>query len=434
LYSYDAVSLILAKKLFHTASIVGEHLETASHYGWKTDVSDFKHDWATIRDNVAQYISSLNFGYRSDLLSLKIKYLNSLGVFLDDHTLELTNAKGEKSKVTARRFLIAVGGRPIYPDIPGAHFGISSDDIFTLATPPGKTLVVGASYVALECAGFLSGLGYDTTVMMRSIPLRGFDQECAEKIVHFMTNKPTRSTKFLRPCVPISIEKTEKGLVVTWENTETKQKTSDVFDTVLFAIGRAPDTTKLGLDKIGCKLAKSGKIIVNEYEQSSVPNVYAIGDVIEGGLELTPVAIAAGKYLADRLYGGKSLKMDYQNVPTTVFTPLEYGACGLPEEKAIEIYGKDKIKVYKKNCNILENKVPEKSDQSFIKLVCLGEEERVVGFHFCGPHAGEVTQGMGIAIRLKARKEDFDHTIGIHPTNAEKFTELEFGVTEDSLC
>jgi thioredoxin reductase (NADPH) len=295
-------------------------------------------------------------------------------------------------------------------------------------------LVVGASYVALECAGFLSGLGFDTTVMMRSIPLRGFDQECAGKIVDFMSSKEHNPTKFIQGFVPISIEKVEDGLKVTWQDTKTSFTASDVFKTVLFAIGRTPDVAKLGLDEAGVKLAKSGKILVNEYEKTSIPNIYAIGDVIEGGLELTPVAIQSGKYLADRLYGGKTLKMDYVNVPTTVFTPLEYGACGLPEERAIEIYGHDKITIYKKNCNILENKLTERKDQSFVKLVCLGENEQVIGFHFCGPSAGEVTQGVGIAVKLKATKDDFDHTVGIHPTNAENYTKLEAGVTEDSLC
>lgn len=272
--------------------------------------------------------------------------------------------------------------------------------------------------------------------MMRSIPLRGFDRECSDKIVEFMKSRKHNATKFLNPCVPVSIEKTENGqLKLTWENLNEKTKHSDVFDTVLMAIGRAPEAKKIGIDKVGIKLAKSGKIIVNDIEQTSIPHIYAIGDVIEGGLELTPVAIQAGKYLSDRLYGGASYKMDYINVPTTVFTPLEYGCVGYSEEAALEKFKDEKIVIYKKNCNILENKlICDKKDQMFVKLVCVGKNEQVVGFHFCGPHAGEVTQGVAIAVKLKATKENFDHTVGIHPTNAENFTKLELGVTEDSLC
>jgi len=195
------------------------------------------------------------------------------------------------------------------------------------------------------------------------------------------------------------------------------------FDTVLFATGRIPETKKLNLDKIGVKLDKLGKIIVNEYESSSVPNIYAIGDVISGGLELTPVAIAAGKLLAERLYNkeSKGKKMDYLNISTTIFTPIEYGCCGYSEEGAIQKFGEENIKIYKKNVNILEHEIPHFHNpdtllQAFCKLVCLGDEEQVIGFHFVGPHAGEVTQLSSVVIKLKATKEDFDSTIGIHPT------------------
>ena len=203
----------------------------------------------------------------------------------------------------------------------------------------------------------------------------------------------------------------------------------------MMAIGRYSDTEKLGLEKCGVKVNKKGQLIVNEYEQTSSPHIYGIGDVIEGGLELTPVAIAAGKLLAERLYKENgSRKMDYINVPTTVFTPSEYGACGYSEEKANETFGKENIIIYKKNCNILEHALPHRLDQAFFKLVCLKENEQVIGFHYVGPNAGEVTQGIAIAMKLKATKEDFDNTIGIHPTVAENYTKLEFGVTEDTGC
>jgi thioredoxin reductase (NADPH) len=225
-----------------------------------------------------------------------------------------------------------VGGRPQYPGIPGdKEFGITSDDIFSLKNPPGKTLVVGASYVALECAGFLTALGYDTTVMVRSILLRGFDQDMANRIGAYMEN---HGTKFIRGTVPTKIEKPDPNgkTIVTYE--VDGQTIQAEYDTVLFAIGRYALTKELNLDKVGIRVESNGKIKVSDTEQTEVSHIYAIGDVIYGKLELTPVAIKAGKLLAYRLFGGATEKMDYINVPTTVFTPLEYGSCGYSEEEA----------------------------------------------------------------------------------------------------
>jgi pyruvate/2-oxoglutarate dehydrogenase complex dihydrolipoamide dehydrogenase (E3) component len=308
-----------------------------------------------------------------------------------------------------------------------------------LEKAPGKTLVVGAAYVALECAGFLTGLGFDVTVMVRSVVLRGFDRECANKIQQYMKEK---GTKFLQPAEPLSVKKGENGLIVKYfvrdeKDLEKVTEYEDTFDTVLFAIGRRPETKRLNLDKIGVKLDASGKIIVNEYEQTTVDNIYAIGDVIKGGLELTPVAIKACQLLADRLFNKNTTnpKMDYVNVPTTVFTPLEYGSCGLSEEAAKQKYGAENLVIYKKTYTVLEYTVPYREDKAFIKLICNAKDnERVVGFHILSPNAGEITQAVGIAIKLGATKKDFDSTIGIHPTVAETMTKLELGVEEETGC
>jgi thioredoxin reductase (NADPH) len=225
-----------------------------------------------------------------------------------------------------------VGGRPNYPDIPGAkECCITSDDIFWKKTSPGRTLVVGASYVALECAGFLTGCGYDTTVMVRSILLRGFDQDMAEMIGNVMA---AQGTKMVKGSVPDSFEKNEEGKVVVKYKLDGEDKT-EVYDTVLLAIGRYAFTDGLNLASAGlvCE-ASNGKFKVNEQEQTNVSHIYAIGDVIHGILELTPVAIKSGRLLAQRLFGSGTELMDYKMIPTTVFTPLEYGSCGLTEEEA----------------------------------------------------------------------------------------------------
>jgi len=324
---------------------------------------------------------------------------------------------------TARRFVVACGMRPYYPEIPGIEHCISSDDLFFLSTPPGKTLVVGASYVALECGGFLHGLGYDVTIMVRSILLRGFDQGMAQLIGKYMENC---GIKFIRPATPNKVEKLENGkLRVEFKNHETGDISFDIYDTVLMAVGRKPETYKLSLDKCGVKLNAVGKITTFN-EQTNVPHIYALGDITEPGLELTPSAIKAGLLLARRLYGNSKVLMDYNNVPTTVFTPLEYGSCGLSEESAISKYGQNNIEVYHVYYKPLEWTVPGKEDDvCYCKLITNKlDNERIIGFHVLGPNAGEQTQGFAVAIKCGATKEHFDATVGIHPTCAEEFTNL----------
>ena len=296
---------------------------------------------------VQDHIGSLNWGYRVSLREKSVTYLNEYATFVDDHTLKCVNKKGREKWVTANKFIVATGGRPKYPDIPGAkEFGITSDDIFSLPYAPGKVLLVGASYIALECAGFLKGLGYDVTVMVRSIFLRGFDQQMAGKIAEYMEE---HGINMIRECVPSSLEELEPGTpgkiqVKAKYNDGTEY--SDEFNTVIFAIGRDACTQNIGLDKVGVKMNPSnGKIIHDEKEQTSVPNIYAIGDVLDGKPELTPVAIQAGRLLAKRIAGVSETLTDYVNVCTTVFTPLEYGCCGLSEEDAEKQYGKEDIEV-----------------------------------------------------------------------------------------
>jgi pyruvate/2-oxoglutarate dehydrogenase complex dihydrolipoamide dehydrogenase (E3) component len=256
-----------------------------------------------------------------------------------------------------------VGGRPTRLDIPGGELALSSDDLFSLATPPGKTLVVGASYVALECAGFLAGMGYDTTVMVRSILLRGFDLQCADMIGDHME---AHGAKFQRSRVPTRIERTEDGRLRVFSKGVSEgsggaggeAETSDVYDTVFTAVGRYADTAKLNLEAAGVVAGKDGKL-VTVGEQTNVPHIYAIGDVVKGAPELTPVAIAAGKYLARRLYGKSTEGMDYDRIATTVFTPLEYGTVGLSEEAAKEKLGEDNVEIFHSFFTPLEYSIVE---------------------------------------------------------------------------
>ncbi|GMT24085.1 hypothetical protein PFISCL1PPCAC_15382, partial [Pristionchus fissidentatus] len=425
----------IPKKLMHQAALLGHSVNDARSFGWKLPPkADITHNWNTLKTNVQDHIASLNWGYRVALREKTVTYVNGYGVFTGSHEISATDKKGKVTKLTADRFLIATGLRPRYPDIPGAkEYCITSDDLFSLPYSPGKTLCVGASYVSLECAGFLKGFGYDVTVMVRSILLRGFDQDMAEKIrkqmmedgMKFVSSIPSR----VEEIEPRTKEKA--GRLKVYYNVKkedgTEEETSEQFDTVLIAIGRDAMTADLGLNLPGVKMDKNGKVVGRRTEQSfTCPFVFAVGDVLSGCPELTPVAIHAGRALMRRLKGKMELT-DYDAVPTTVFTPLEYGCCGLSEEAAIARYGKEDVIVYHNVFLPLEYTVPERKekDHCYLKLICrVSDQERIVGFHILCPSAGEVTQGFGIALKLNAKKEDFDTLIGIHPTVAENFTTL----------
>ena len=424
----------IPKKLMHQASLLGEGMHDAKSYGWEV-AEQTKHNWETMVTNVQMHIKSLNFGSRSDLMTEGVKYYNAYATFTDANTVTAVDKKGKTHTLTADKFVVATGGRPRYPDIPGAkEHCITSDDVFAMKTPPGKTLVVGASYVALECAGFINGVGFDTTVMMRSIPLRGFDQQMAGHIKTYM--EETAKIKFLDGAVPTAVELTDGGRKkVTWQLKD-GTTASDEYDTVLLAIGRNVCTDAIGLDAAGVKVnPRSGKVPVSATEQTNVPHIYALGDIIDGEAldppsaltELTPVAIQAGRLLASRLFvDGFEGKMDYGLVPTTVYTPIEYGSCGLAEEDAIAKLGEKNVEVYHSYFKPLEWTVPHRGDNAcYAKIICdLTDSERVIGLHVCGPNAGEMTQGFAVAMRCGATKADFTNTVGIHPTTAEEFTIL----------
>ncbi|KAM9229927.1 thioredoxin reductase 1, cytoplasmic isoform 2-T2 [Dugong dugon] len=418
----------IPKKLMHQAALLGQALQDSRNYGWKVE-DMVKHDWEKMTEAVQNYIGSLNWGYRVALREKKVTYENAYGQFVGPHRVKATNNKGKEKIYSAERFLIATGERPRYLGIPGdKEYCISSDDLFSLPYSPGKTLVVGASYVALECAGFLAGIGLDVTVMVRSILLRGFDQDMANKIGEHMEE---HGIKFIRQFVPIKIEQIEAGtpgrLKVVAKSTNSEETIEGEYNTVLLAIGRDSCTRKLGLETVGVKInEKTGKIPVTDEEQTNVPYIYAIGDILEDKLELTPVAIQAGRLLAQRLYAGSNVKCDYENVPTTVFTPLEYGACGLSEEKAVVKFGEENIEVYHSYFWPLEWTIPSRdNNKCYAKIVCnVKDNERVVGFHVLGPNAGEVTQGFAAALKCGLTKQQLDSTIGIHPVCAEVFTTL----------
>jgi len=416
----------IPKKLMHQTALLGEAVKDAKSFGWQ--VEQPQHEWKKMVEEVQNHIGGLNWGYRVALREKNVTYLNEYATFVDKNTIKTTNKKGVEKTVTAAKFIIATGGRPRYPEIPGVELGISSDDLFSLPQSPGKTLLVGASYIALECAGFLAGMGLDTTVMVRSIFLRGFDQQMANKIGEYMEE---HGVNMVRECVPTSIERLEEGSpgkVRVHAKYNDGTDFTDEFNTVIFAIGRDACTTNIGLENVGLELnPKNKKVLHDSAERTNVDTIYAIGDVLDDKPELTPVAIQAGKLLARRICGASDVLTDYVNIATTVFTPLEYGAIGLAEEDAVKQFGQEDVEVYHANFQPLEWTVAHRPENAcYSKLVCVkSQKEKVVGFHYLGPNAGEVTQGYGMALKLGATKGDFDNLVGIHPTTAETFTTMD---------
>jgi len=410
----------IPKKLMHNAALIGETMkQDAAAFGWTAAPT---HSWATMRQNVQDHIKSLNFKYRVALREAGVTYLNKLGSFVDEHTLKCVDKKGKEELITSARFVVAVGGRPSPIECPGGELAISSDDLFSLEAPPGKTCVVGGGYVALECGGFLHALGYPVTCVVRSILLRGFDRECCDKIGAYMEAGGIAMKKGVTPA---SIEKTAAGkLKVTFSD-----GSADEYDTVVGAIGRGADTAALGLENAKVTTnARNGKIPC-VHEQSDVPNIYAIGDVVDGEPELTPVAIQAGVLLARRLFAGATEPMNYKNVATAVFTPLEYGCVGLSEDDAIKMYGEANVDSYISEFlplewSLSEERAADAVPKCFVKVVVdkNAPGQTVLGLHYLGPNAGEITQGLAIALKKGITYAEMMEVVGIHPTVAEEFT------------
>ena len=351
--------------------------------------------------------------------------------FADPHTVvvrgrQLRDGTGkEKSRVTSEHFLIAVGQRPSYGDLPGAkECCITSDDLFATKLLDGPVLVIGGSYIALECAGFLHSVGKDVTVMIRSIVLRGFDREMSDMVQAYMEES---GVKFLKGAAPSRFEKVEGGMIRV-EYTQDATLHTGEYRHVLLAIGRQAVTQSLNLPCIGVETHPTNlKVIVDPTDRSSVPHIWSIGDTALNRWELTPVAVKAGILLARRIFAGATVAMRYDLIPTTVFTPLEYACVGYSEEQAIEKYGSEDVEVYHSAFTPLEwNFTDRRRDQkAFAKLVCvISQREKIVGVHFVGPNAGEVVQGFAVAVQAGATKEVFDMTVGIHPTCAEEFTNM----------
>ncbi|KAK7430630.1 Glutathione reductase [Neonectria magnoliae] len=415
------------KKVTYNAAALAEAIHDSKAYGFSVqETAPF--DWSTFKTKRDAYIKRLNGIYERNLGSDKVEYLHGWARLLAKNQAEVTLDDGTKVVVNAKKILIAVGGKPTPPpQVPGAELGINSDGFFDIDTQPKKVAIVGAGYIAVEFAGMFNALGTETHLFIRHDTfLRSFDPMIQESV----TNEYGRLGVNLHKRSQVSkVEKDANGkLTVTYrDDTGNETVVADV-DHLIWAIGRTPETKGIGLEEAGVKLRESGHIVVDEYQNTDVENIYALGDVT-GEAELTPVAIAAGRRLAHRVFGPaefSNLKLSYDNIPSVVFSHPEVGSIGLTEPQAIEKYGKDNIKVYKTGFTAMYYAMmePDQKGPTNYKLITTGPEEKVVGLHIMGQGSGEMLQGFGVAVKMGATKADFDSCVAIHPTSAEELVTL----------
>ncbi len=397
------------KKLFVYGAHFAEDFEDARGYGWTVEGAKF--DWPTLRDNKTREIERLNGIYGNILSNAGVELINGYARVVDPHTVEV-----EGKQYTAERILVAPGAKPYVPDFPGREHVITSDETFYLESFPQKVIVVGGGYIAVEFAGIFHGLGAETVLSYRrDLFLRGFDSDVRETLRDEMAAKGV-DLRFNSSVN--SVEKNADGsLTVTWSDNTTEQ-----CDTILYATGRVPNTDQIGLAEVGVEMAANGAIKVDDNFQSSVPSIYALGDVIDR-LQLTPVALAEGMALVNHLYGDKEpVNMDYEHIATAVFSQPNIGTVGLTEEQAREKYGN--VVIYKSRFRHMKHTLSGRSEKTFMKLVVDGDTDRVLGCHMVGADAGEILQGLAVALKAGATKKLFDSTIGIHPTAAEEFVTM----------
>lgn len=406
------VGCVPKKVMWHGAQIAEAMHLYAEDYGFDVDVKNF--NWAKLVESRQAYIGRIHQSYDRVLGNNKVHVIKGFAKFVDAKTVEVN---GEL--YTADHILIAVGGRPSIPNIPGAEYGIDSNGFFELSEQPKRVAVIGAGYIAVEIAGVLNALGTETHLFCRKeSPLRSFDPMIIETLVEVMN---AEGPQLHTHSVPKQVVKEADGsLTLHLENGQTYN-----VDTLIWAIGRHPATDAINLAATGVATNEQGYIKVDEFQNTNVAGIYCVGDIMEGGIELTPVAVKAGRQLSERLFNNKlSAKMDYQLVPTVVFSHPPIGTIGLTEPQAIAQYGAENVKVYKSSFTAMYTAVTSHRQPCKMKLVCAGPEETVVGLHGIGFAVDEMIQGFGVAMKMGATKADFDSVVAIHPTGSEEFVTM----------
>ncbi|SPZ44676.1 Glutathione reductase [Plesiomonas shigelloides] len=405
------VGCVPKKVMWHGAQIAEAMHRYAADYGFDVDVKQF--DFQQLIASREAYIDRIHQSYERVLGNNKVDVIQGFARFVDAHTVEVN---GEQ--ITADHILIATGGYPTRPAILGAEYGIDSDGFFALRELPKRVAVVGAGYIAVEIAGVMHALGAETHLVVRKhAPLRSFDPMLVDTLLEVIkTEGPELHTQ----AVPQRVEKHADGSLTL----HLEDGRSLHVDCLIWAIGRKPATDRLNLDASGVELDDRGYIRVDMYQNTNVPGVYAVGDNT-GRIELTPVAVAAGRRLSERLFNNKPNEhLNYDNVPTVVFSHPPIGTVGLTEPQAIEQYGEANVKVYTSSFTAMYTAVTQHRQPCRMKLVCVGAEQKIVGIHGIGFGMDEILQGFAVAMKMGATKRDFDNTVAIHPTAAEEFVTM----------
>lgn len=395
------------KKLMVFASEYPGHMEDAQAYGWTVHAGGF--DWPTFRGKLHAELDRLEGVYRNILGNAGVQTYDTRATVADAHTVALSTGE----HFTAKHILVATGGWPVKPDLPGAEEALTSNEIFHLEDLPRSILIIGGGYIASEFACILNGLGVQVTQYYRGAQiLRGFDEEARGLIADEMMRN---GVDLHLGCNIVEMEKRDGGFRVKATNGDER-----MFDQVMFATGRTPNTTGLGLEEVGVELGRNGEIVVDDYSQTSVPSIYAIGDVTDR-VNLTPVAIREGMAFVDTVFNGNPTPVDHALIPTAIFTQPEFGTIGLSEEEARD---QEPVDIYATSFKPMQQSFAGRADRVLMKLIVSKETRKVLGCHIVAPGAGEMIQLAGIAVKMGATKEDFDRTVAVHPTMSEELVTM----------
>jgi glutathione reductase (NADPH) len=399
------------KKIMWNAAMLSHALEDAPDYGFSIPAHGF--DWNILRRQRDEHVRELNGHYERNLLKNGVEIVRGVASFAAPKTVKVG-----AELFTAEHVVIAVGGRPMIPPLPGAGLGITSDGFFELQDRPKTVAVAGGGYISVELAGLLSALGSQVTMMLRRPHfLNDFDTMLRDELMNHMQDDGVRMIAKTRIA---KVERFPAGLRIDFESGECIEG----LDELVWAVGREPNTDRLNLPVTGVAVDADGHIQTDAYQATSIPGIYAIGDVT-GRFELTPVAIAAGRRLADRLFGGmRDRKLLYENIATVLFTHPPIGTIGLSEEAAVKTHGAENIRVYESRFTPMLHAFTRRKIKCSIKLVVTGPAEKIVGCHIIGPGADEIMQGFAVALHMGATKHDFDETVAIHPTVGEELVTM----------
>lgn len=411
------VGCVPKKVMWYGAQIAEAIKSYAPDYGFNLELKDF--DYTKLVASRNAYIDRIHQSYDNVLAKNNVDVIRGFAQFIDEKNLEVKLNDGGIEQISADHILISTGGRPSRPNINGAEYGIDSDGLFELNHLPKRVAVVGAGYIAVEIAGVFNSLGAETHLFVRKhAPLRNFDPLIVDTLVEVMQQD---GIQLHTQAIPQQVIKNADGSLTLKLEDGREQNV----DCLVWAIGREPTTDKIRLDAAGVKTNERGFVKVDKYQNTNVNGIYAVGDIIEGGIELTPVAVAAGRRLSERLFNNKPNEhLDYNLVPTVVFSHPPIGTIGLTEPQAIEQYGADNVKVYKSSFTPMYSAVTQHRQPCRMKLVCVGKEEKIVGLHGIGFGVDEMIQGFAVAIKMGANKADFDNTVAIHPTGSEEFVTM----------